>query len=592
MPDRLDHLERLIEELRENLGAVERRLDEIEAGMSATRRRPDPVLSAPVSNVSVAAGGFNPVVGLTLLGRTFLVLGGAFLIRALTDSGVFSSNAGVVAGLAYALVWLTLCDWKAGWGDGISAVSHGLAALLVAYPLILETTGRMHLVSPVAGISAFVVWSFLGLGVAWRRRLRPFSWGVVLGSAGVGLVLLQETRSFLFLTAFFLAFEPVAAWVAYSRSWVILKWPATFVATALVFLGVMMVPSSARGVFGELDPRGVEAAAAAFLFFQTFALALYMLARGKRVDVYTVVRSVLAVGVGLGGVLRIAAVTDRAIPWFGAVVLVLGLASYAVAFGVVDRRLGPRENFHYFTWYGLILVLVGGTVLTGGLAWTLGLCFLALIGVWLGRRYDRFTPRAHGSLLGLIAAFQGGLVGVSLKRFYLAADRAWPSMPVSAWAALGTGIAGYLLIVASRNVAIVRWPRRLPRFGLAVVVVGGVAGLLVREGLRLPGEPPPTADPATVACVRTLVLAGCAVLLSLGGKSRRLSELAWLVYPLIGIGGLKFLVEDIPHGRPLTLFIGFFGYGAMLIAASRMMRIRRGPVRRETPLSPGAAPGQ
>jgi uncharacterized membrane protein len=43
---------------------------------------------------------------LALVGRTLIVLGGAFLLRAITESGVVSPSVGVSLGLAYAVTWL------------------------------------------------------------------------------------------------------------------------------------------------------------------------------------------------------------------------------------------------------------------------------------------------------------------------------------------------------------------------------------------------------------------------------------------------------------------------------------------------------
>jgi hypothetical protein len=40
------------------------------------------------------------------LGRSFIILGGAFLLRALTDAGAWPPGVGVALGLLYGLTWL------------------------------------------------------------------------------------------------------------------------------------------------------------------------------------------------------------------------------------------------------------------------------------------------------------------------------------------------------------------------------------------------------------------------------------------------------------------------------------------------------
>jgi hypothetical protein len=52
------------------------------------------------------------------------------------------------------------------------------------------------------------------------------------------------------------------------------------------------------------------------------------------------------------------------------------------------------------------------------------------------------------------------------------------------------------------------------------------------------------------------------------------SEVGWLVKPVLVLTGLKFLVEDLPKGRPLTLFLAFTLFGAALLLAPRMMKDR------------------
>jgi hypothetical protein len=75
--------------------------------------------------------------------------------------------------------------------------------------------------------------------------------------------------------------------------------------------------------------------------------------------------------------------------------------------------------------------------------------------------------------------------------------------------------------------------------------------------------------------VRTAVLAALA--LGLAGSARwgRWPELGWLVYPLITLGGLKLLLQDLREGRPATLMLSLAIYGAVLVLAPRLMKGER-----------------
>jgi hypothetical protein len=105
---------------------------------------------------------------------------------------------------------------------------------------------------------------------------------------------------------------------------------------------------------------------------------------------------------------------------------------------------------------------------------------------------------------------------------------------------------------------------------LAAAVFGvAVGGLAVRSALTALGA---AMDLAVVAAVRTLVLAGLALLLAASSRASKLPELSLLSYLVLGLGGLKFLVEDLPSGSPATLFLALTAYGGALLAVSRIAR--------------------
>ena len=49
----------------------------------------------------------------------------------------------------------------------------------------------------------------------------------------------------------------------------------------------------------------------------------------------------------------------------------------------------------------------------------------------------------------------------------------------------------------------------------------------------------------------------------------------WLVYPLLALGGLKLLTEDLLSGRAATLSASFLLYGTALTLAPRLARSGR-----------------
>jgi hypothetical protein len=92
------------------------------------------------------------------------------------------------------------------------------------------------------------------------------------------------------------------------------------------------------------------------------------------------------------------------------------------------------------------------------------------------------------------------------------------------------------------------------------------AGLWVGLGERL------ASDPAVAAVLRTAILAALALGLALASRRGAWPELGWLVYPLVVLGGVKLLLQDLRHGRPATLVLSLALYGAVLVLAPRLMK--------------------
>ena len=79
---------------------------------------------------------------LSFVGRTFVALGGAYLLRALTDAAVVPLPQGTALGLAYAAGWLAMSDRAGAANRRTSAVFHGLVATIIAVPVSVSSRTR------------------------------------------------------------------------------------------------------------------------------------------------------------------------------------------------------------------------------------------------------------------------------------------------------------------------------------------------------------------------------------------------------------------------------------------------------------------
>jgi hypothetical protein len=124
---------------------------------------------------------------------------------------------------------------------------------------------------------------------------------------------------------------------------------------------------------------------------------------------------------------------------------------------------------------------------------------------------------------------------------------------------------------------------RVQRAFLIALLAASVPGLLIGWAAPLvAGTPGAGADPGVVATVRTVFLALGALGLAALGRIPAWAEARWLAWPVLGIAGVKMIVEDLPRSRPATLFLAFALYGAALILVPRLRR-------RELPGAPRAA---
>src|SRR5207344_3452383 len=182
---------------------------------------------------------------LTQVGRSCLVLGGAFLIRAMTDSGTLPRSIGAALGLAYALLWIAMADRAAKRGRESSGAFLGVTAVIIAYPLVVETSTRMAIFSPAGAALILAVLTAACVAVGYRRGLGVLAWAALAAAAASAFVLCVVTRAVEPFAAAFLAVGLGTAWLAYApRPWTGLRWPAAIAADLLVLWAALRLAPS------------------------------------------------------------------------------------------------------------------------------------------------------------------------------------------------------------------------------------------------------------------------------------------------------------------------------------------------------------
>lgn len=557
-PQRLEHLEA-------RLAALEARVEVLEKG-----RAPRPaVTAAAAAPTPPAAAGVSPLSHLALAGRLCLIFAGAFLVRSLTDADTVPKAAGVALGLAYAAAWAWIGGRAASRGKAAEASALTVSAALIAYPLLWEATVGFKLLPPGAAALLLTLVASGLMAVAWRGGLQGAAWVITLGALAAGFALMVATAAVDMFSLAFLVLGGALLWLTYGRRWQELRWPVALAAD----LGILVVallaawPGGPPEAYRSLTPGRAMALSLGLVGIYLGSFVVRILMRQRELIVFEGVQGALALLVGFGGALRVAQASGSGAVLLGIAALLGGFACYAAAFAFVEKQSGGGGNFVFFTSLALVLVAAGCFTLIGGDGRTWAFACLGLATTLLGLRFGRWTLLAHGAAYLSAAALVSELAGRSLEAFLSPAQG---RTPVTAPILLALAVLVLVHGLLSRDCAQRSWPERLPSFTAGAWAALGLGALLVAGLSRLlPGSPP---EAAALAAVRTAVLAGAAA--GIAALTRRWpgSELRWLVYPLLGLAGLKLVLSDLALGRPLTLFPALAVFGAALILAPRLLR--------------------
>jgi len=567
MTDRVAGLEAKVEELSRALADVQARLGVLERAPRAPPRRPAAAATAAAAAGAAAPGAGVPsaATAVTFVGRTLLVLAGAFVLRALTDSGTLAVPLGVALGLAWAGIWIALADRAGKAGATWSAGFHGAAAAMIGFPLLFEATFRFRLLTPAAAAALLAGLTAVALAVAARRRLEGLAWLVSLAgaatAAAVAIAPLGGRATF--PTLYVILLGVATLWLGYVLDWHGLRWPIALVADVLVIVATLRAVAPGEGAGAAFLVQ------AALMLLYLGSVAARTLGLGRRVVPFEIVQSAAVLAVGLGGAAYVAARSGGGAGAFGAVSVAAGLAAYGVAFAFVERRQQGSANFSFYTSAAILMMLAGSALVLSGPALPLAWAALAVGAAALARRKRRLTLATHGAAYAVASAFAAGLLSHAWEASFASAAEAWEPAGLPALLALAAMVATAWLAAGATPRA--RLPERLPQALLLAALACAAAGVLV--GWLVPllaGVPGAGASPGAVATIRTAVWVAGALVLTGLGRREAWREAGWLVYPALAAIGLKILLEDLPRSRPATLFLAFALYGGALILVSRV----------------------
>lgn len=574
-------MEARIEDLTQALARLEARVQRLEGyggvPSAADLAPPEtPRIQAPAREEH---GSLASVLG--LIGQVCLILGGAFLLRTLTDGGTVPRPAGMALGLAYAITW-ALVAWRTV--SPLRAAFYALSSILITYPLLWESATTFALLRPPAAAALLLLAACLHIGVAWSRSLRAIAWVAALSVLAAAFGLMVATQALEWFVALFLALGAGSLWLTYGRRWHALRWPAALAADLAVLVLTVLVawPGGPPDGYRGLSPERSMALALALVVIYLGSFAIRMRQRRRTLNAFEMIQTALVLLAGFGGAVRVSLASGSGTGLLGGGVLLAGLGCGGAAYPFVADQEDLRANFSFFTSLALVFLLLGGPIVLPRTAFALAAGILGLTALILGLRLRRSILLFHGAVLLTAGAVASGLLARALAAF-LGPAQGLALPAASALAILALLAAAHALLVAGRPAGALSWRFRVPSLLLGTQAVLGLGALAVWLLFHLPHGKGP--DPGLLAALRTGTLSAAAIGLAALSRHTPSSELGWLVYPLLALATLKFLFEDLPAGRPLTWFLALMVYGTALILAPRLLR---GPRAEVNPAPPPA----
>lgn len=566
MEDSREDLSARLQELSRAYADLERRVIALERAPDRDRE-PAPELpleaAGPAPAVLAGAGGGEAIAGeaaslAPLIGYAFLGLAGAYLLRALTESGAIPRPAGAAVGVLYAAWWLYLAARRAGERPLFSTV-HGLTAALILAPLLWEMTVRFRLLNAWTAstvLAGFAVWA---LAVGWRRNLTAIAW---IG-ATVGLVtataLYRETHDAGAWVSTMLVIAVAVEFSACRDHWLSLRWIVAFAADLTVLLLLLLATRPAvPDVFTPPSPGLVLGAQIALLTIYLSSTVDRTILRGLHICRFEIAQAAAAFLISVGGALHLANVTHVQPTAVGLFCLLGGTACYLVSFAFLEHREGRERNFYVYSTFAILLtgvacrVLLGGTAVVG--AWSVLAVALMCAGI-LGQRT---TLRVHAAVYLLLAAVSAGLLPLAFDHAVRQGPQAAAPPAAAYLIACAGALACYAVIATLGSRRTTHWTDAVEAVLSAALFTAGLAGLLA------------SAFPGSTA-YRTAVVVILAGVAAWAGKRWQRRELVWLVYPLMALAAVKLVMEDF-HAGSHTLVLSLVFFGGALVLLPRLLR--------------------
>ncbi len=501
-----------------------------------------------------SGGGIAAVIGKVLLG-----MAGAYVLRALAESGAVPQLAVVSGALLYAASWLF---WAARVSPGarFAGAAYAATSAFIGAPMLWELTVRFKVLPDGLTALLLVLFSVTATVLAWKRDLTSIAWIAAFAASVTSVGLLLSTRDpapfvcALIAMALLTELGATLGHTFKTRALIAAAVDLAIAAVIVVYTAEQGVPSE----YAALSNRLLLAFVTAPLLIYGSGVVARIVVLGRGISVLDIAQTTLAFLLFWFGISR--ATHQAWSPAIGVFCLVTAGGCYFAAF----TRFADREReYHVFSSWAALLFVAGGWLLFPANLFALILGAAACGGSWASARWGRFTPGFHAFLYIFAGAFSSQLLTFILNALFGSA----PATP--GWTIVVLTVLTLACCWAVWRLQGDAWQHRLLRLLFTVEAVLTVAAFAVfAVASILPANAP------RLAVVRTLVICALALALALAGSRLSKAELVWTGYGAMALCTLKLLFEDLRTGSTGSMAASLFLYGMVWLILPRLVRSR------------------
>ena len=248
MAEPFDRIASDTELLSERVRELERRVSVLEnmptrtiPSLTVSARVEAPKSSAP-QTLRAFPGASVPTGTLPLFGKAVLGISGAYLLRAVAESGALPQWPILIFAIGYAYLWLVWAV-RTRTTNTLASVTYAITATTILCPLLWESTVRFQILWPPFTAAVLVAFPMLAWALAWREDLQAIPWVTTVAAVATALALSIATRDLFPFTAGLLVLALVAEAIDFRHRLSIRVVPAVAADFALwLLIYVMTLP--------------------------------------------------------------------------------------------------------------------------------------------------------------------------------------------------------------------------------------------------------------------------------------------------------------------------------------------------------------